>query len=39
VVGAAGQLHTTAGQLHHKQQVEGNESSPGPDLDSGGRDL
>jgi len=31
----AGQLHTTGGELQHKQQIEGNEPSLGPDLDGG----
>ncbi len=35
MAGAAGQLHTTGGQLQYKQEIEGNEPSLGPDLDSG----
>ena len=35
MAGAAGQLHTTGGELQHKQEIKGNEPSFGPDLDGG----
>jgi hypothetical protein len=35
MAGAAGQLHSKGGQLQDKQEIEGNEASLGPDLDSG----
>ena len=35
MAGAAGELHTTGGELRRKQQIESNEPSLGPDLDGG----